>query len=260
VNGLLGLLPAAAIGQRDAVVALGQREVGIEPQRRFEFSQRIVEPPAKQIGATERVVSPRIFAVGPDRCQGRPLGEWRHRLVRPTHVDAEYVTGGEQSERLTIVGVDGDCPLQQLLRGDIVLPGHPPVVRQGPHHQVPCIQALRRLAPGAKIFRGIDLRLDRRDDGLRDLVLDREHIGKITVVAFRPDMAAGGHVVELRRDAHALAQFAHAALEHIADAEFLGDLLDVNGLALVGERGIAGDHEEPTQFGQRRDDVFADAV
>jgi len=38
-------------------------------------------------------------------------------------------------------------------------------------------------------------------------------------------MAAGGDVIELNRDAHALAAFAHAAFEDIADAEFPGDLL-----------------------------------
>jgi len=47
---------------------------------------------------------------------------------------------------------------------DIVLSGHPPVMRQRPHHQIPSIHAVRRLAPGVKIFRGIDLRLDRGDD------------------------------------------------------------------------------------------------
>ena len=62
-------------------------------------------------------------------------------------------------------------------------------------------------------------------------------------------MAAGDDVVELGRDAHLVAQPAHAALDHVVDAEFLGDLLHVDGLALVDERGVAGDHEEPAQFG-----------
>ena len=73
-------------------------------------------------------------------------------------------------------------------------------------------------------------------------------------------MAAGGDVVELRGDAHAVAALAHAALDHIADAELLGDLLHMDGLALVDERRVARDHEEPAQLGQRGDDVLADAV
>jgi hypothetical protein len=62
-------------------------------------------------------------------------------------------------------------------------------------------------------------------------------------------MAAGDHVVQLRGDAHALAEPADAALDHVVDAEFLGDLLQVDGLALVDEGGVAGDHKETAQFG-----------
>src|SRR5215831_13753437 len=76
-------------------------------------------------------------------------------------------------------------------------------------------------------------RLHRGDDGLSNLVLHGEHIDKTAVVAFRPDMAAGGSIIKLRRDAHAVAAFAHAALEHVTDAELFGDLLHVDGLTLV---------------------------
>src|SRR5208283_410855 len=80
------------------------------------------------------------------------------------------------------------------------------------------------------------------------------------VVALRPYMAAGGDVVELRRDADAIAALAHAALDHVADADVLGDLLQGDGLALVDERRVARDHVEPAQLGQRGDDVLADPV
>jgi hypothetical protein len=62
-------------------------------------------------------------------------------------------------------------------------------------------------------------------------------------------VAAGGDVVELHRDAHAVADLAHAALNHIADAELLGDLLHMDGIALVDERRVARDDEEPAQLG-----------
>jgi hypothetical protein len=149
---------------------------------------------------------------------------------------------------------------EQRLRDHIIRSRHSPIVRQRPHHQIPCVHAVRRFALGAKIFRGIELRLDRSDDRLGDLVLHGEHVGEAAVIALRPDVAAGSHVVELGGDADAVASLAHAALHHVADAELLGDLLHMDGLALVDERGIARDHEEPTQLGQRRDDVLANAV
>ncbi len=73
-------------------------------------------------------------------------------------------------------------------------------------------------------------------------------------------MSAGGNVIELGGDADAVAIPADAAFDHVADAEFLADLPDVGGLALVDKRRVAGDHEEPAQLGQRGDDVLADAV
>src|SRR5258706_918618 len=73
-------------------------------------------------------------------------------------------------------------------------------------------------------------------------------------------MAAGRDVIELNRDAHALAGLAYAAFDDIADAEFLADLLQVDGPALVGERRVARDDEEPAQLRERRDEVLAEAV
>jgi len=130
----------------------------------------------------------------------------------------------------------------------MILPGHPPVMRQRPHHQVPGIHAVGRLALGAKTLRRIELRLDRGDDAFGDLVLHGEYVGELAVVSLRPEMTAGGDVVELSGDAHAIAALAHAAFQDIAHAELLGDLPEMDGPALVDEGGVAGDHEEPAQL------------
>ena len=53
---------------------------------------------------------------------------------------------------------------------------------------------------------------------------------------------------------------ANAALDHIGDAQFLGDLLQVHRLALVGEDGIAAEHEQARNLRQVGDDVLGDAV
>ena len=58
-----------------------------------------------------------------------------------------------------------------------------------------------RLALRPKTFSRIEMRLDRGDDRLGDLVLHGEHVGEIAVVALGPQMAPGGDVVELRGNA-----------------------------------------------------------
>jgi hypothetical protein len=57
-----------------------------------------------------------------------------------------------------------------------------------------------------------------------------------------------------------LAALAHAALDQVADAQLLADLLERHRPAPVGERGIAGDDQEPAQPRQLGDDVLGDAV
>jgi hypothetical protein len=56
-------------------------------------------------------------------------------------------------------------------------------------------------------------------------------------------MRAGLGRDELRVEGDVLADAAHAAFQRIAHAELPPDLLRVDGLALVGEGGVAGDDE-----------------
>ena len=133
-------------------------------------------------------------------------------------------------------------------------------MRHRAHHQIPGIEAARRLVLRAKTFGGIEMRLDRGNDRLGDLVLHGEDVGDVAVVALGPQMAAGGDIVELRGNAHLVAAPAHAAFDDVAHAEIMRDLVDVDRAALVDKRRVARDDEEPPQLGQRGDDVLADAV
>ena len=142
---------------------------------------------------------------------------------------------GKQAKRPGVAGVYGDSLLQQRLRGEMVLPGKLPGMRHGAHQQVPGVKAVWRLAPGAETLSRIKLRLDGGDYGVGDLVLHLKHVRKLAVIALGPDVAAGGGVIQLHRDAHAPAAFAHAALDDILRAKLLGDLLDMRRLALVDE-------------------------
>ena len=115
------------------------------------------------------------------------------------------MAGRQQPERLAVIRIDGDRLFQERLRHQIVLPRHAPVMRQRSHHEAPRVHIVRRLAPGPEILGGVELRLDRRDHGLGDLVLHGEHVGEIAVVALRPEVTAGGDVDELGRDADMVA-------------------------------------------------------
>ena len=180
---------------------------------------------------------PGILAVGGNRRQCRSLGYGRCGCkIRPAQMHAKHMVGREQGQRLAVVRIDRNRAFQQRLRGEAVGSRHPPVMRQRPHHQVPCVHAVGRLAPAAKILGSVDLRFDRGDDGVGDLVLHREYVGQIAVVMLRPDMAAGRGIVELRGDADAIAASSHAAFDHVAHPEFGSYLPHVHRLALVGKR------------------------
>ena len=162
--------------------------------------------------------------------------------------------------RLAIVWIDFNSLLQERLRDDVVLACHPPKVGESSHHQIPSVQAFRWFALSTKVFRRVDVRLDGSNYRLRDLVLHRKYVGEPPVVPFRPDMAASGGVVQLSGNSNTVAGLADTALEYVAHTEFVGDLLHMDGLALADERRISSDYEEPTQLGQRGNDVLAYAV
>ena len=73
-------------------------------------------------------------------------------------------------------------------------------------------------------------------------------------------MRADLRVDQLRVDAHAVLVALHRAFEHIANAEFLADLLGVDGLALEGEGRVARDDEAVADARQVGGEVLGDAV
>src|SRR5260370_39789528 len=106
------------------------------------------------------------------------------------------------------------------------------------------IQALERFAPGAVEFGLSELWDDRADNAGRDAILQVEDVFQRPVESICPQMGAGFAVDELSRNANLIARFADTALEHVADAKLMSDLLGVDCLALVGEARVPRDHEE----------------
>src|SRR5258708_37786832 len=117
--------------------------------------------------------------------------------------------------------------------------------RYGTQEVIVGIEACGRFAFGAFDFRALQLWRDRADNACGDAVLKVENILERTVKPIRPQMHAVRHIDQLPSDAYAITGLAHAAFKHIAHAELTSDLLDADGLALVGEARIARDDEEP---------------
>ena len=89
------------------------------------------------------------------------------------------------------------------------------------------------------------MRLDDTSDTCGHLVLKLEHIVQQAIEAVGPEMRAVCCIDQLRGDAHPTSGLAHAAFEHVANAELAADLLHIDGLAFVGKARSAGDDEKP---------------
>src|SRR5215813_4672655 len=122
------------------------------------------------------------------------------------------------------------------------------------------VEALGRLALGALDLGLLQPRRDRTHHARGHLVLQVEHVFENAIEAIRPNVTAGHRIDELPGNAHARSTLAHATFEHIAHPQLATDLLHVNGLALVGERRVSGDYEEPADTREPTGDVLDHAV
>ena len=93
-----------------------------------------------------------------------------------------------------------------------------------------------------------------------DLVLHVKEVGDRLVEAFAPQVASRPGVDKLHAHAHARAAALDASLEHVADVEVAADLSHVDGFALVGEGGVAGDDERPRNAGEIARQALRDPV
>ncbi len=78
--------------------------------------------------------------------------------------------------------------------------------------------------------------LERRDDGSGDLVLNREDVLHLAVVALGPEVVPVGDVDQLRRHAQTVARLPHAAFEDGLDVQSLPDGPNVRRGALELKR------------------------
>ena len=69
-------------------------------------------------------------------------------------------------------------------------------------------------------------------------IMDGQFVPNLTI---GPDVVAGSCINQLGRDAQPVVLATDASFQHVANAELLPHLPHIDGLALVGERRVAGD-------------------
>src|SRR3984957_2715631 len=118
----------------------------------------------------------------------------------------------------------------------------------------------RRLSLDAIVPCGLDATKQGRSDRRGDFVLDGEDILKLAIVALGPEMCLGLAVDELNSDPDPIPCLADASFGDVVHPELTRDLLGLDGLALVDEHGIAGDHEQLAEARQFGDDILSEPV
>jgi hypothetical protein len=144
----------------------------------------------------------------------------------------------EQKGRIKFKGAAGQQDrLGKALLGPFVL------LRQCAQVEVVGVEVLGRLAAGPVGFAEAHSWLNGADDARCDLILQFEDIVEAAVEAVGAQERAGRGVDQLSGDADAGAGLPDRAFEYVAHPQLARHLLHINRLALVGEGGIAGDHE-----------------
>ena len=102
--------------------------------------------------------------------------------------------------------------------------------------------------------------MDRGDDLVADLVLERERVLEPAIVALGPDVLVPRRIDELSGHAHAVVDLAYAAFYDVLAAELARDRPGIDLAALVGGGGLPGHDFDAGQCLQPRRQVLHDAI
>src|SRR6516225_3196459 len=189
------------------------------------------------------------FRIGWIECD-RPAGQGFGRAMRfnrgacPEVRDRLAVSHREAPIAPGESRVDVNGLLKEPLSENVVLWGEFEEMPQAALIGRPSIEAFRWFSRGPLELGIADGRGDCNRYSLRDLVLYREDVDKIPVVALGPYVVASLGVDELRGHADAVAGFAQTPFEHVAHAQFAPDRLHIHGAALVGEGRVPRDDKQ----------------
>ena len=229
--------------------------------RRDSASAPVVIAPPQQHGA-ERHVAHRLLIVQFDRAAGPSLRlvQRLRRIGRPAAGVVRNRGKRQPRMRRREIRIDLDRPAVHRLGLRDRLPSA--AAEQFARPQPALVRLhVAGIAPAQPLLLALrQLDRQRADDLLDHLVLRREDVREIAIEPLGPEMPAAAGIDELRRDAHAIAGLADAALEHEAHAQVASDLLHLDRPALVAEGGVARDHEQGRNLREVGDQVFGHAV
>ena len=234
--------------------------VRVEGNAAFVVVECLAEVPPVELDPAEDHVASAFFLVELERV----LGELISALVQRIQADFPEppVNVGRCKMRVgqRVLRVELDCLLEEGGGLCVVLLRQPVELIQALQQVIVGRQDLRRLAFRALQNVGFDAPDQGGDNGPRDLVLDREDVLHVAVIALRPEMGPGLRVDQLDGYAHTVHRAPDTALHNVLDAQIAADLADVDRLVLECEGRVPGDHEERLEARQLRNQVVGDAV
>jgi hypothetical protein len=83
-----------------------------------------------------------------------------------------------------------------------------------------------------------------------DVALDREDVGQLAIVNFRPEMRISERIDQLHIDADLIVRFLDTAFQDVENSQLLGDIRQILWRALELLRRRARDHFQIRDFGQ----------
>src|SRR5262249_26084358 len=233
-------LVAAIEAQRNSKVKITESEVSVQLDRTVGVRYGGPDVASPMAYLSEHILSLRVFTIERHSLKGGfpcLTHEWSEVLDGAV-IPLDDQRAGQPKMGIREVGIERKRLFEQAVGCDAIGPSALVHMPEAALAIIPGVHVLRPRRDYALAFGAGQRWLDRGDDARGDVVLHREDVSQIPVVALGPEVGTGGRIDKVGGNAHALPGSAHATLEDIADAKIAADLFKVDRFSLVRECGI----------------------
>ena len=161
---------------------------------------------------------------------------------------------------LGVIGIRLDGLLVEALRGDIAFAVKVTFLLPAAHEQVVGIEVFSRVFGNPNCFFGGQSQRQGGNDFTDDLVLQREYVAQLAIVALGPQMLAICRIDQLDGDAHGIARLADTALDDVTRTEFAPHVANIGAQALVRKGRVTRDDLDPGYPRNIGDQILGHAV